>query len=139
MKTFGDIINEADNKDIIKKYVVNGNGVTIRAEYFKSLVIPDEAHNIKTDMQDIIINGKDKKSLKVSLKREKNDISITASEFCSKCNGTGDIECDQCMGSGECECIDCGVIHECGVCKGCLLYTSPSPRDGLLSRMPSSA
>ena len=22
---------------------------------------------------------------------------------------------------------------------GCLLYTSPSPRDGLLSRMPSSA
>ena len=25
------------------------------------------------------------------------------------------------------------------VVKGCLLYTSPSPRDGLLSRMPSSA
>ena len=25
------------------------------------------------------------------------------------------------------------------VAKGCLLYTSPSPRDGLLSRMPSSA
>ena len=24
-------------------------------------------------------------------------------------------------------------------CKYCLLYTSPSPRDGLLSRMPSSA
>ena len=26
-----------------------------------------------------------------------------------------------------------------GVLDGCLLYTSPSPRDGLLSRMPSSA
>ena len=26
-----------------------------------------------------------------------------------------------------------------GTVKGCLLYTSPSPRDGLLSRMPSSA
>ena len=26
-----------------------------------------------------------------------------------------------------------------GVPKDCLLYTSPSPRDGLLSRMPSSA
>ena len=25
------------------------------------------------------------------------------------------------------------------LCVGCLLYTSPSPRDGLLSRMPSSA
>ena len=28
-----------------------------------------------------------------------------------------------------------GLIGE----SGCLLYTSPSPRDGLLSRMPSSA
>ena len=28
------------------------------------------------------------------------------------------------------------VIHRDGTC---LLYTSPSPRDGLLSRMPSSA
>ena len=27
------------------------------------------------------------------------------------------------------------LIH----CNACLLYTSPSPRDGLLSRMPSSA
>ena len=26
-----------------------------------------------------------------------------------------------------------------GACEACLLYTSPSPRDGLLSRMPSSA
>src|SRR5665647_158246 len=26
-----------------------------------------------------------------------------------------------------------------GLGSGCLLYTSPSPRDGLLSRMPSSA
>ena len=26
-----------------------------------------------------------------------------------------------------------------GVNNACLLYTSPSPRDGLLSRMPSSA
>ena len=36
--------------------------------------------------------------------------------------------------------IDTGlpVIHD-GVRYNCLLYTSPSPRDGLLSRMPSSA
>ena len=26
-----------------------------------------------------------------------------------------------------------------GICYGCLLYTSPSPRDATLSRMPSSA
>ena len=32
------------------------------------------------------------------------------------------------------ECVACFVLSNC-----CLLYTSPSPRDGLLSRMPSSA
>ena len=33
------------------------------------------------------------------------------------------------------------VASTCGLvlAQGCLLYTSPSPRDGLLSRMPSSA
>ena len=41
------------------------------------------------------------------------------------------------------DCIACGTcIDECpvgAISEGCLLYTSPSPRDGLLSRMPSSA
>ena len=35
-----------------------------------------------------------------------------------------------------------GIVPEKGPLNGCvccLLYTSPSPRDGLLSRMPSSA
>ena len=31
------------------------------------------------------------------------------------------------------------VEHRSAFLEGCLLYTSPSPRDGLLSRMPSSA
>ena len=31
------------------------------------------------------------------------------------------------------------LTPQTGVIKICLLYTSPSPRDGLLSRMPSSA
>ena len=30
-------------------------------------------------------------------------------------------------------------IDAVAICATCLLYTSPSPRDGLLSRMPSSA
>ena len=30
-------------------------------------------------------------------------------------------------------------VRKDGGISGCLLYTSPSPRDGLLSRMPSSA
>ena len=32
-----------------------------------------------------------------------------------------------------------GNVHMYGMITTCLLYTSPSPRDGLLSRMPSSA
>ena len=31
------------------------------------------------------------------------------------------------------------LVEPSGVINTCLLYTSPSPRDGLLSRMPSSA
>ena len=31
------------------------------------------------------------------------------------------------------------LVTLCVLNRGCLLYTSPSPRDGLLSRMPSSA
>ena len=34
---------------------------------------------------------------------------------------------------------DANVAALAEASKGCLLYTSPSPRDGLLSRMPSSA
>ena len=41
--------------------------------------------------------------------------------------------------------VNCVVVNRTGGSgavghrAGCLLYTSPSPRDGLLSRMPSSA
>ena len=31
------------------------------------------------------------------------------------------------------------LVYPCFESNDCLLYTSPSPRDGLLSRMPSSA
>ena len=34
---------------------------------------------------------------------------------------------------------DSDLINEIESIEGCLLYTSPSPRDATLSRMPSSA
>ena len=37
---------------------------------------------------------------------------------------------------GQLEMIQDGIL---ALAKGCLLYTSPSPRDAQLSRMPSSA
>ena len=36
-------------------------------------------------------------------------------------------------------CTPCHSDVSMHYCQACLLYTSPSPRDGLLSRMPSSA
>ena len=37
------------------------------------------------------------------------------------------------------EVSEANAYNRKGNLEGCLLYTSPSPRDGLLSRMPSSA
>ena len=39
----------------------------------------------------------------------------------------------------EFEQVTLGITMAASPCKTCLLYTSPSPRDGLLPRMPSSA
>ena len=42
-----------------------------------------------------------------------------------------------CLVSNYCSCVHLYISYD--EVKHCLLYTSPSPRDGLLSRMPSSA
>ena len=39
----------------------------------------------------------------------------------------------------EVQLIEAGKLNDNALINDCLLYTSPSPRDGLLSRMPSSA
>ena len=69
-------------------------------------------------------------------------MTYIVNENCIKCKFTDCVEvCPvDCFYEGE----NMLVIHpdeciDCGVCEPCLLYTSPSPRDGLLSRMPSSA
>ena len=64
-------------------------------------------------------------------------------ESCKRSVGT-DVEDHTCPGAEHC---DYGQHHGCKpygrlyvqLGNNCLLYTSPSPRDGLLSRMPSSA
>ena len=41
--------------------------------------------------------------------------------------------------SGDLEVDAHHTVEDVGICMGCLLYTSPSPRDRTRSRMPSSA
>ena len=43
------------------------------------------------------------------------------------------------MALPACDAVVSGQCSKALLFCGCLLYTSPSPRDGLLSRMPSSA
>ena len=43
------------------------------------------------------------------------------------------------VAAGDLKVGDCFDIPNGTTVRTCLLYTSPSPRDGLLSRMPSSA
>ena len=62
-------------------------------------------------------------SLRCRGMRELAQTPATAYENCKKCPY---IELDE-------------NLHYLGRVATCLLYTSPSPRDGLLSRMPSSA
>ena len=52
--------------------------------------------------------------------------------------GIADIDIEQWTVQGF-ECCFLCTVWAAGLSKPCLLYTSPSPRDGLLSRMPSSA
>ena len=48
--------------------------------------------------------------------------------------------CDEQLGKGVVPCLDTpGFLGNRVGCYACLLYTSPSPRDATLSRMPSSA
>ena len=48
---------------------------------------------------------------------------------------------EQCQACGKHILTESDACYNCPVClnKGCLLYTSPSPRDRQKSRMPSSA
>ena len=56
-------------------------------------------------------------------------------KFCVIANGEYDIYAAQERANEW----DYAAGHAIAQNAGCLLYTSPSPRDGLLSRMPSSA
>ena len=69
-----------------------------------------------------------KQTILVKSERSKQPVIIQSAK-----TDDGNNRVNPCLGVSGKE----GFIGECK--KSCLLYTSPSPRDGLLSRMPSSA
>ena len=54
-------------------------------------------------------------------------------------SGESDIDPLAALGSMPTVFMFVGILFPLNLVNSCLLYTSPSPRDGLLSRMPSSA
>ena len=61
--------------------------------------------------------------------------TVNSSDFCI--SGGPIYTADDASPTANAVAVKDGVISYVG--SDCLLYTSPSPRDGLLSRMPSSA
>ena len=82
--------------------------------------IKDKEENRKYQREWARKNSKTKKANQVGAKRRKQMVDDAKSHPCVICNKDYPVEV-----------MDLYHI--------CLLYTSPSPRDGLLSRMPSSA
>ena len=75
-------------------------------------------------------------AVKKELKLDKLEIKLnpvtSATRIPLMANGTVDLECGSTTNNAERQ-------KQVSFTNTCLLYTSPSPRDGLLSRMPSSA
>ena len=68
------------------------------------------------------------------------DLSPVDQAVCLQCQFNPDQDqCDLVVGGGGVDCVLTPDHRACGGGNGCLLYTSPSPRDRTRSRMPSSA
>ena len=77
-----------------------------------------------------LINNGQQTAIQLIARQVLNGDTIEEKAYCAVRNNYDDITCAN--GDGE----NTGHYANSGIC---LLYTSPSPRDGLLSRMPSSA
>ena len=69
-------------------------------------------------------------------------ITMQPDQFTEDYKSSAVIVCDEAFGDANLrlqELPDPVFLRLGGTGTSCLLYTSPSPRDGLLSRMPSSA
>ena len=86
----------------------------------------------KIDHKQIFINSKNLLN-NYKIIREKSGNSKIMSVIKGDAYGHGIQECMEILKKSGCRHFYVARLEDC------LLYTSPSPRDGLLSRMPSSA
>ena len=111
MKTFLDTINQSNDLEVLKHYVIHDTDVYLKAGDFKLAID-------KNTSVEIINKKQNSASLTISLERQNNSIIIKASECCPMCNGTGEVDCDICYGTGDCICPECEARHECRNCEG---------------------
>src|SRR5665647_2861220 len=111
-----------------KKYTLNDK----HHVYYKGDgVTEDDAKKVGTYLTGIGLFGADNE-MDVQIKAEKNSNDINIRFIVDKDKVTPQIE-NSFLSIGN------DMAAKIYPDKTCLLYTSPSPRDGLLSRMPSSA
>ena len=65
--------------------------------------------------------------------------SVTEGHPDKICDQVSDAVLDALLAQDPASRVACETVVNTGLCMICLLYTSPSPRDATLSRMPSSA
>ena len=119
---------KCNNKDNIFYKEKNYSELTFHYWFWKNLMISED------DDQWIGFCQKRRYWIKENLSQDKNINKDNINDYLLT-----HIEKEPNYESIICRPINVNGVKKIKIFKSCLLYTSPSPRDGLLSRMPSSA
>ena len=125
--SFGDVDVEAVP---IAMYALNGQEEEIAALQSQLDALEGDVSALTSDLSDAITESVDQDAYLLGLIQDNDgDISVLQSSVAANTADLGDL-------------LSVITVGATGITVNdltCLLYTSPSPRDGLLSRMPSSA
>ena len=115
------------------KMIDNGDGITVELEEDKSVCLEDMETKLCFFFKKTLVYASKIELLKLKAQKENGEHNIYSlfRQFCDPENGKLMITSMQFLVE-----VLQFPLEEYDIC---LLYTSPSPRDGLLSRMPSSA
>ena len=137
-------------KSFVKAGFFTRNGGVSKKENYSlncSLNRKDTKVNVNKNIHICLKNLNIKKNVKfISQKHSNKIVEIKQKNIGKKYSGDGSITSNKQIALGVLTADCCPIFifdknkkYICALHSGCLLYTSPSPRDRLLSRMPSSA